>query len=1025
MRRVLLSALGLVLVASASLQADEPDAEGRQLFEQRIRPLLVEHCYSCHSAEADEPRGGLRLDGREGWQHGGDSGPAIVPGKPDESLLIAAVRYDDAIQMPPSGKLPERDIAALVEWVARGAPDPRSEMAQRTEKREFDVARARQRFPFAPLSVVAPPQVEDESWCRTPIDRFILAQLEDAGIRPSPEVDRRRLIRRATFDLTGLPPTPEEIEAFVHDLSPRAYEDLLDRLLASPHYGERWGRYWLDVARFAESHGFEHDYDRPTAYHYRDFVIRALNEDLPFDTFLKWNLAGDELEPENNMALALTGFLAAGVHSTQITMNQAEKERYDELDDMLATTGSAFLGLTIGCARCHDHKYDPVPQHDYYRLLASLATTVRSEIEVPLDREQARREQEAFEAEHAPYVAALEAFEADALPERLAAWEADWPRQRDEFPWRTLELKSYTSAGGATFEVQPDGSLLATGENPEHDTYTLVAEVPPGPLAAIRLEALSHPSLAHGGPGRAKNGNFALTDLRLTMTPPGDDAAEAAIPLVEPQATFEQEGLPIAAAIDDDKKSGWAVDPEFGKDHAAVFRVAGEIDVPDGATLTFTLEFKNNKGHGLGRLRLAAADRADAATLDGAAIPAAIVGVLDATRDERTDDDAAALLAWYRTIDPEWQKLYNALETHAATAPRPETTTMLISTEGLPAVRLHSQGPDFYDEVYLLTRGDPNQKREIVTQGFLQVLMAGPDGESHWHVRPPEGWRTSYRRARLAEWLTDCEHGAGHLVARVIVNRLWQHHFGRGIVATPNDFGVQGEPPTHPELLDWLAAQLIADDWRLKPLHELIMRSAVYRQACDFDETKAAIDPANRLLWQWPLRRIDAEAIRDAMLAASGALDRTMFGPGTLDPDHHRRSIYFTIKRSELVPMMQIFDAPEALQSVALRPTTTIAPQALLLINNPQVRDWARHFARRIASSSDDPSADEWQICVTRGYQIALGREPADDELTAATAFLTAQVETYPDDDPRQRRELALADFCQVLFGLNEFVYIE
>ncbi len=333
-------------------------------------------------------RGGLLLDTRAGWTKGGDSGPAIVPGDLENSLLVQAVRYTEPdIQMPPKGKLPDEAIAVLVEWVKRGAPDPRIGPASVKKERTIDLEEGRKWWAFRPLVRPEPPQVRDEAWCRTPIDRFILARLEEKRIRPAREANRRPWLRRASFDLTGLPPTPEEIDAFLADSSTDAFEKALDRLLASPSYGERWARHWLDLARFAESHGFEHDYDRPTAFPYRDFVIEALNRDLPYDTFVRWQLAGDEIAPDDPLALKATGFLAAGVHSTQITANQVEKERYDELDDIVHTTGTAMLGLTIGCARCHDHKFDPIPQRDYYRLVSVFTTTVRTEVELNVDPE--------------------------------------------------------------------------------------------------------------------------------------------------------------------------------------------------------------------------------------------------------------------------------------------------------------------------------------------------------------------------------------------------------------------------------------------------------------------------------------------------------------------------------------------------------------------------------------------------------------------------------------------------------------
>jgi hypothetical protein len=379
----------------------------------------------------------------------------------------------------------------------------------------------------------------------------------------------------------------------------------------------------------------------------------------------------------------------------------------------------------------------------------------------------------------------------------------------------------------------------------------------------------------------------------------------------------------------------------------------------------------------------------------------------------------ALALPLSRFLDPEWRNLHKSIQDNLKKAPRPPKA--MISTEGLPAVRLHTQGDDFSKESYFLRRGDPDQKDGVATQGFLQVLMTAADKEKHWQVQPPKGWRTSYRRVALANWLTDREQGAGHLLARVIVNRLWQHHMGHGIVATPSDFGTRGELPSHPELLDWLASELIKNGWRLKPIHKLIMSSAVYMQSPQMDEAKLSVDRDNRLFWRRPRHRLEAEVIRDTLLAISGTLDPKMFGPGTLDESSKRRSIYFTVKRSKILPMMQVFDAPDALGGIGDRPTTTIAPQALLLMNNPNVRNCAKSFARRIAPDSRG-SVDG---AVRNGYLIALARPPTAEEVTDSVAFVRRQAESYSPDGKGDGEESALADFCQALMCLNEFVYVD
>ncbi len=646
-------------------------------------------------------------------------------------------------------------------------------------------AEDRRFWSFRPLAEVAVPPPSAAPWGRSPVDRFLKARLDEEGIAPNPPADRRPLIRRLAFGLTGLPPSVEGVEAFASDRAPDAFEALVDRTLASPRLGERWARHWLDLARFAESHGYEHDYDRPTAYHYRDFVVRAFNEDMPYDRFVRLQVAGDELEPGNPRALMATGFLASGVHSTQITANTAEKERYDEMDDMAATLGTSMLGLTVGCARCHDHKFDPIPTADYYRLLATFTATVRGEADLDLDPEANARARRAHEVRHAGLVAARERLE------------------------------------------------------------------------GTRLAVLFDP----------------------------------------------------------------------------VVRV------------------------------------------------------------------------------------------HARLAPRPKLTKVLVAGEGLPPLRLHSQGADFFEKTYLLKRGDLAQKQGEARAGFLQVLTSAAEGEARWAQPAPTGSRTSHRRAALARWLTDVDGGAGALLARVIVNRLWQHHFGSGLVATPSDFGTQGEPPTHPELLEFLAGELVRQGWRLKPIHRLIVTSEAYRQAATFDEARGKLDPDNLLRWRQSPRRLEAEAVRDAMLAVSGTLDDRPHGPGTLDESMRRRSLYFTVKRSHLIPTLALFDAPDALQGVARRSSTTVAPQALALLNNPQVRAYARAFAARVHPA---PGGD-LALAIDQAYRLALARPPDPDELADALAFLEAQAQAYrsaePDaPDPASK---ALVDLCQAILGLNEFVYIE
>ncbi|MCC6696807.1 MAG: PSD1 domain-containing protein [Candidatus Hydrogenedentes bacterium] len=984
-------------------------ADGPLSFNRDIRPILSNACFTCHGPDSGKRKAGLRLDTEEGAFATLSSGhAAIVPGKRADSALFQRITTSDTgdLMPPPEShkSLTAAQIVILGRWIDEGAKYERH-------------------WAFVKPIPQTLPGVADAQWPRNDVDRFILAKLETAGIAPNPEADRRTLIRRAYFDLIGLPPAPEEVDAFVNDPDPNAYDKLVDALLESPHYGERWARHWLDLARFAESHGYEQDYNREFAYHYRDFVIKAFNQDLPYDTFVKWQIAGDEYAPGDPLAMMATGFLGAGTHATQITKSQVEKERYDELDDMARTVGTAMLGLTVGCARCHDHKYDPIPMSDYYRFISTFTKTVRSNMDIPVDDVTHQQALARFEQEHAPLVTELESFEKGTLAEHFNAWLASEDKRDFEAPWHVLHVENATSAGGAYFTKLDDGSLRAQGVNPASDTYTFTARTDLAGITAIRIEAVHDEGQVAGGPGRATNGNFALSSIKVLAAPANGEGEAVEAKLIRPIATFEQTGLPIAAALDDDPKSGWAVDPEFGKDHAAIFRIETPAGFAGGTILTVTLTFDVNTGHGIARPRLSVSNLPWAVGFDSERQHRAAQEALTRIKGDPatlTDADRDVLFAWYRTTDGDWRDRAKKLREHEALRPKPGQAQVMVCSEGLPAIRTHTQGGDYLENTHFLKRGDPNQKGDIATQGFLTALQFAADGEGHWKVNPPEGSRTPYLRTSLAEWLTDCDNGAGFLLARVIVNRLWQHHMGRGIVATPSDFGLQGEPPTHPELLDWLAIELVNNGWRLKPIHRIIMTSATYRQSAAIDEAKMAADNQNKLCWHHPRKRLEAEIIRDAMLSASGTLDPTPFGPGTLEP-HQRRSIYFFVKRSKLIPMMTLFDAPDATQGMGERPATTIAPQALLMMNNALVRQCASSLAQRVCPQQA-VAPDE---AVRAAYRLCVGRAPDDVELTDALAFLKEQEQSYLTEGNQDAGGAALADFCQILLSLNEFVYVD
>jgi hypothetical protein len=1001
---------------------------GLALFRAEIRELLTNKCVDCHGKNATE--GKLDVVTREGLLKGGERGPAVVIGRGEKSLLARVISHQQEPRMPKDDeKLRPNQIQSIVEWIDLGAPYDEPLIARKAETTEWIERKvppsARKLWSYLPLQKETPPTVKDgRHWGQSSIDRFILDKLNERQLIPNEQASRAALIRRLFFDVIGVPPSAEDVVEFVNDERPDAYERQIDRVLASPHYGERWGRRWLDLARFAESHGFEHDYDRASAFHYRDFVVQALNAGMPYDQFVRWQIAGDEIAPNDRLAMMATGYLAAGVHSTQITKNEVEKHRYDEMDDMLSTVGTSLLGLTVGCARCHDHKFDAIPQADYYRLLSTFTTTIRSEVELDFDPVGYQRAKTIFDIEHAPYEVAVREYEAQQLPARFAIWHAHRDASGDDSTWLIPAKLKYQSQANVVFTRQPDESWLVSGPNPASEAWTITFETKSTDLRSIRLEALADPSLTKSGPGRAGNGNFALSDFQVHIRPKSDTNETSWTPLrlVTAKATFEQNGLPVAAAIDDNPNSAWAIDPEFGKDHAAVFTTTEPFGFEQGTAVSVTLKFNNNVNHSIGRPRLTISRLAEPAAAVGGAIAEEIQFILKKPIDQLTTDQKTQILNWYKPQDAGWKELDDRRAAHAALAPKPRIQKVLVATEGLPPVKLHTQAEaEFLSETHFLRRGETNHKDAVATQGYLQVLMANPDAPQVYQSQPPSGWRTSYRRTSLTNWLIDRETGAGNLLARVIVNRLWQHHLGRGIVATPSDFGTRGELPTHPELLDWLALELVRHQWELKPIHRMILTSRTYQQSCDTDESRANLDRENKFLWHRPRRRLEAEVIRDAILAVSGQLNDRMYGPGQLDEGHHRRSLYFTVKRSQLMPSMTVFDAPDGTTPVAERPQTTIAPQALLLMNSPHVREASRQFAARLLPTAQKSLED----AVRLGYITSVSRPPTTDELKNSVAFLNQQKLSYAATNSDGDLLHALIDFCQVLFCLNEFVYTE
>jgi len=1032
----------LALIVAATANADEPSVaaprrptptqvppdhperakKGLELFRTSVRQILTDRCLNCHggnSIKAD-----FDLSTREALLASGFVGQSA-----EDSHLVELITHAAEPHMPwKEPKLSDEQITRVRTWIDLGAPYD-APLGNRRRKADAELTvtdQDRKFWSFQPLQTTPVPVPADATWCRNPIDQFIRERQAVAGLTPNAAADRRTLIRRASFDLLGLPPTPADIEAFVNDSDPDAWPKLIDKLLAQPQYGERWARHWMDVARFAESHGYEQDYDRPHAYHYRDFLIRAFNQDMPWNQLVQWQLAGDELAPGNPQAMMATGFLGAGAFPTQLTEAEFESARYDELDDMVMTTGVAFLGLSVGCARCHDHKFDPIPARDYYSLAATFTTTIRAETQLDLAPETNLQRKSEFDNHLQSLRKAITDYRNSQLPEKLTAWLAATPADTVVGPWELLHLESVKSSAGTTFQILPDGSVLAASEPAPQEVITIIAQSRRAAPTALRLETLTHDSLPRRGPGRAPNGNFALGNIQLQLLPESGVDNPINVPFSAARATHQQDtgNLSVAASIDLDQVSGWAVDVGgIGNDQAAVFDFAPapNTDRPETRRWAITLTFNHpNARHSAGRIRLSLAALAGATPEVGTKGPSSkVLAALQSIRDGQSGNDSPdyqTALDWFATQDPEMIKLQQTLADAERKGPQLEMATVMVTSEGLPHMRHHADDrgfPHFYPETFLLKRGDVHQKQERINAGFLQVLTPADADRSRWHVNPPDGWtRTSFRRASLAAWMTDSQSGAGSLLARVIVNRIWQHHFGRGIAATPNDFGVSGERPTHPELLDWLSQELIRNNYSLKHLHRLMLTSSTWMQSGQFDEARAAIDRDNLLHWRRAPQRLEAEVIRDSLLSVSGLLDPTPFGPGTLDQNMTRRSIYFFIKRSQLIPVMMLFDWPEHLVSIGQRPVTTIAPQALMFMNSPQGRRYAGAFADRLGQGTPAEIADN-------AWLLAFGRQPSTAEREAAIRFLAGPNPTNPPTRD------SIVNFCQTLCSMNEFVYVD
>lgn len=991
MRRIAVAAkmIGCLVLVWLALPLQAADKAEVEFFNAKVLPILSESCLKCHSHSSGKMKGGLTLDSKSGWLTGGDTGPAIVPGNPDKSLLIQAVRHDDEfLEMPPKKKLSDAEIAVLVQWVKRGAVDPRKADAPAVADTNW-----------WSLKELKAPVVPAVSGVEHPIDAFVRKRLDDAGIKPTKRASRVTIARRLYVDLHGYLPTPEEVQAFVADKDPQAYDKLLDDLLASPRYGERWARHWLDVVHYADSHGCEHDAKRPNAWRYRDYVIDRLNKDIPYARFIREQLATDVIYPDEPELMPALGFISAGPLELSRAATAPVTFDYLDRDDIVTQTMAAFVSTTANCARCHTHKFDPITQEDYYALQAVFAGVGKGE--VPYDTDAATKQRRAkFNALAA---ASAKREKAVLLQPKHAEIIHQWvtARKAQAVAWQALDPEVFVAAGGATLTRQEDKSVFASGTKAAQEVYTVTGEVGLDQLTAVRIEVLKDERLPKGGPGRAGNGNMHLTDVDLQWFAKGADVP-VKLKVARATADFDQSGWTAKHAIDGDAKTGWAIYPKVNQSHHIVLELSKPIDTSKGGRLVVMLK-QLPPTHHIGRFRVSVTD---AEGVGLRALPEVARQALDKPVDRRTEQEAVALAAV-------------ALEVYAhkqLKALPPMQVTYAVSSSWSHAKELPE--PMLPKTVHLLSRGDINKPLREVGPGSLSAItvLAG-------RFDLPDAKDESARRAALADWVA---HHDNPLTWRSIVNRVWHYHFGRGLVDTPNDFGRMGSTPTHPELLDWLAVWF-RDEAKgsLKELHKLILTSETWQQSSKIAANDKDAD--NRLLWRMNRLRIDAEVFRDSVLRMSGGLDLTMGGPGieqfnaigdrlalTLDYDAFdwnasrakRRSIYRVVWRGIPDPFMEALDFPDLGILAPKRGQSLSALQSLAIFNNSFVLHGSAWIAQRV----EQEHAGDTDAQVTLTVHLVWQRPPTDTEHAAFVKYA---------------QKHGLAALARVLLNANTFLFVD
>ena len=979
--------------ASLELKASHAQAVREStIFIAKVRPILAARCYQCHGPDVQQ--NGLRLDSLAAVLKGSASGKVIIPSQSGRSPLVRRLTGLDRPQMPYGGPpLTAEQVRLIRNWIDQGAPGPDSNeliAGVKPQKHWAYVKPIR-----SPL-----PKVKNGAWCRTPIDYFVLARLEKEGLSPSAEADKKTLIRRVSLDLIGLPPTIEEVDAFLADKSSNAYEKVVDRLLASPHYGERWARPWLDLARYADTNGYEKDNQR-TIWKYRDWVINALNQDMSFREFTIEQIAGDMLPNPTAGQLIATGFHRNTMLNQEGGVD-SEEYRWYSLVDRVNTTASVWLGTTLACAQCHNHKFDPFTQKDYYRLLAFFDNTdyqdlklgqgegyiLEPQLELPTTEQTARTNELKTET------AKLKSVLNTSTPE-LEAAQAKWEQQikAADADWTVLRPTRFSSMGGATLKVLDDQSLLAGGKNPEADTYVLETKTDLTGITGARIEVLGDSSLPHGGPGRDPDGNFYLSNFEVETAPADQPQATQKVAFKEAVADESQPGYDVKNLVNSaPQQRGWAIEPSSADAppiRQAVFVPEKAFGFEHGTVLTIRLKHELlHSSRNIGRFRLSVTAAAGPNSVVG--IPARQRPLLDIPEGQRTPEQKSQLAAIYRSLSPALKPTRERIADLQKQLDNLGIVTTLVMRE-----RQSFERPS----TFIRVRGSYLQKAEKVYAGVPAVLN-------------PLSQDMMPNRLGLAYWLVDEDNP---LTARVAVNRYWEALFGRGLVETSEDLGTQGEPPTHPELLDWLATEFMRKGWSMKGIKRLIVTSATFRQSSGAAPRLLKRDPYNKLLARGPRFRVEGEMVRDIALAASGLLSPKIGGPsvfpyqpeGVWDrpyskekwtisegEDRYRRAIYTFIRRTSPYPSLMTFDAPTREFCTVRRVRTNTPLQALTTLNDPTFFEAAQALATRImAAAGPDASAR-----AIYGFRRCVSRQPTHTELDRILTFYRQHLDRFQKD---------------------------